>query len=84
YLRGAEALGVPIEGCFAIEDSRTGLRSAAASGAVAIGVPNLVDLSEAPSHALWSTLAGLDISELRARFAELRATELRGSLDLRA
>lgn len=84
YLRGAEALGVPIESCIAIEDSTTGLRSAAASGAVAIGVPNLVDLTQVASHALWPTLAGLDAAQLRTRFAELRASELRGSLDLRA
>ncbi len=72
YLRGAAAIGVPIERCLAIEDSPTGLRSAHASGAVAVGVPNLVPLEGAPAHALRPTLAGLDAAGLRAVFAALR------------
>ena len=38
YLRGAAALGIPTSACLAFEDSPTGLTSAHASGAVAIGV----------------------------------------------
>ena len=72
YFRGAAALGVPIERCLAIEDSPTGLRSAFSSGAVAIGVPNLVDLSETPKHELWSTLTGVDAARLAERFRSLR------------
>lgn len=72
YLRAAAALGVPIEQCLAIEDSPTGLRSASASGAIAIGVPNLVPLDEAPAHALWPSLAGVEAGRVRAAFASLR------------
>lgn len=72
YLRGAAALGAPIEACLAIEDSRTGLAAAAASGAVTVGVPHLTDLADAGAHALWPTLAGVDAAELSARFAALR------------
>ncbi|MFC6234156.1 HAD family hydrolase [Leucobacter soli] len=72
YLRGAAALDVPIESCLVIEDSPTGLRSAAASGAVAIGVTNLVDLAGAPAHDIRSTLVGLDAAGIRAEFARLR------------
>lgn len=72
YLRGAEALGVPIERCLVFEDSPTGLRAAWASGAVAVGVPNLVALDQAPSHAVWPTLAGLDAAAVAAEFASLR------------
>ncbi|UOQ61015.1 HAD family phosphatase [Leucobacter rhizosphaerae] len=72
YLRGAAAVGVPVERCVAIEDSPTGLRSAHAAGAVAIGVPNLVDLTTAPSHELWPTLAGVDATRLAERFRSLR------------
>lgn len=72
YLRGAALLGVPIERCLAIEDSPTGLASARASGAVAIGVPNLLDLGEAPAHELWPTLAGVDADRLSERFRGLR------------
>ena len=72
YLRGAAALGVPIEHCLVLEDSPTGLRSAAASGAVAIGVPNLVSLHGLSAHALWSTLRGTDAQVLRREFGALR------------
>lgn len=72
YLRGAAALGVDILQCVAIEDSPTGLRAAHASGAIAIGVPNLVDLSDAPRHELWETLAGVDAARLAERFRTLR------------
>ncbi|UOQ58443.1 HAD family phosphatase [Leucobacter allii] len=72
YLRGAALLGVDIVDCIAIEDSPTGLRAAAASGAVAIGVPNLVDLDGVAAHAHWTTLAGVDATALARSFAELR------------
>lgn len=73
YLRGAEAVGVDIAECLALEDSRTGLRSAAASGAVAIGVPHEVDLDDVDAHALWPTLDGVDARTIRAEFARLRS-----------
>lgn len=72
YLRGAAALGVDINRCVAIEDSPTGLRAAHASGAIAIGVPNLVDLGAAPKHELWPSLAGVDAARLAERFRSLR------------
>lgn len=72
YLRGAAALGVPIDRCLALEDSPTGLRSAMASGAVAVGVPNLLDLDPDLAHELWPTLAGLDAAALTTKFARLR------------
>lgn len=75
YLRGAAALGVPIEECLAFEDSPTGLRSAAASGAVAIGLPHLVDLSAAPAHVLWDSLVGADAQTVAHAFTDFRGTE---------
>ncbi|MGK0720789.1 HAD family hydrolase [Leucobacter sp. W1478] len=75
YHRGAAALGVPIEQCLALEDSPTGLRSATSSGAVAIGVPNLVSLDGSHAHALWTTLQGSDAQVLRREFAALRGRE---------
>lgn len=45
YLTAAAALGAEPGRCVAVEDSQTGLRSALAAGAVAIGVPHLVDLT---------------------------------------
>lgn len=72
YLLAADALGVSIDDCLAIEDSPTGLRSAHASGAVAIGVPNLVALESAPSHELWATLSDRSAATLQADFARIR------------
>jgi HAD superfamily hydrolase (TIGR01509 family) len=57
YLQAAEALGVDIADTVAIEDSPNGLRSAIASGAVALGVPNILPLDDLGAHAVWPTLA---------------------------
>lgn len=72
YVRGAALVGVDISDCLALEDSVTGVTSAEASGAVAIGIPNLLDLSTSPAHEIWPTLSGIDAEALSARFAELR------------
>lgn len=76
YLRAAEKLGVPIERCIAFEDSRTGLRAASASGAVAIGIPNLLELDGIPAHEVWRTLEGVDAAGLRHHFERLREAGL--------
>lgn len=75
YLRAAAMLGVSIDDCLAIEDSPNGLRSAHASGAVAIGVPHMVSLDETPNDELWPTLAGINAEELGRRFSRLRKTK---------
>ena len=72
YRMGAALLGVDIEECVALEDSVTGLRSAHASGAVAFGIPNLIDLSDAPAHEVWPTLDGVDAAVLGERYAAHR------------
>ena len=66
YLTAAERLGVSIRDCVAIEDSEFGLVSAVASGAATIGVPCHVPLHEAPTHELWSSLAGRTVHDLAA------------------
>ena len=48
YLKAAAMLGVPIERCLAIEDSPSGVRSAHASGARAVGVERLVPVPQLP------------------------------------
>lgn len=58
YLQACDRLGVDPADAVAIEDSPNGLRSAVASGAVAIGVPHMVSLEGAGAHVLWPTLAG--------------------------
>ncbi|WP_375339574.1 HAD family hydrolase [Microbacterium rhizophilus] len=79
YLQGASALGVDIADTVAIEDSPNGLRSALASGAVTLGIPNILSLDDVGAHALWPTLAGRSAADLgalhaaHARTAESRA-----------
>ena len=73
YLRGAALLGVSADDCVALEDSPTGLRSARAAGAIALGIPNLVSLQGSAAHELLPTLQGVGATELAERFARLRA-----------
>ena len=73
YLRGAELLGVDPADCVAIEDSEPGIRSAAAAGAVVIGVPFMVDLPDDVAHVLWPTLAGRTVADLAGVLAAVAA-----------
>lgn len=75
YLAAADALGVDVRDCVAIEDSPAGLTSAWSAGAVAVGVPNLLSLDEAPAHVLWSTLADKSVTDV----AELLAVRKAGA-----
>jgi HAD superfamily hydrolase (TIGR01509 family) len=68
YLKAAEALGVSPTECVAFEDSRTGLASAEAAGTLAIGVPNIVPIPDAPNRIVIPTLVGLT----SARLAEMK------------
>ncbi|MFC4225271.1 HAD-IA family hydrolase [Lysinibacter cavernae] len=72
YLMGAEALGVDIANCVALEDSINGLRAAWASGAVALGIPHLLSLDNTDSHALWPTLEGKTATDIAELFAAHR------------
>lgn len=73
YLRAAELLGVAITECTVIEDSVTGLMAGYAAGAVTIGVPNLVDLTNAPHHRLLPSLAGCSATDIAEVYASCRA-----------
>ncbi len=65
YLKAAELLGVDPMQCIAFEDSRTGLASAEAAGCVAVGIPNIVSIPQAPGRILFDSLADLDLQTLR-------------------
>ncbi|WP_426185220.1 HAD family hydrolase [Microbacterium sp. TWP3-1-2b2] len=65
YLRAAELLGVNPADCVAIEDSPVGLAAARAAGAVTVGVPHDVPLTDGIADALWPTLHGRGLHDLR-------------------
>jgi HAD superfamily hydrolase (TIGR01509 family) len=72
YLKAADALGVAIEDCVAFEDSISGLHSAEASGAIAIGVPNMIQIPNRPGRIIWPTLTGVSVSDLENIYREKR------------
>lgn len=57
YLTAAAALGVPVERCVAVEDSRSGIASAVAAGARVLAVEVLVPVEARPG---LSRVRGLD------------------------
>jgi len=64
YLEAARRLGVSIEDCIAIEDSRNGLASAVASGARSLAIPHAVSIPPGPDFTIWSTLEGRTADDL--------------------
>lgn len=81
YQKAAGLLGVDIADTVALEDSPNGLRSAVASGAVAVGIPNLLELEGLGAHAIWETLAGRDATDIAALFTEHRGIDQEVNLD---
>lgn len=81
YLQAARTLGVDIVDTVALEDSPTGVRSAASSGAVTIGIPHIVALDGVGADVLWSTLEGRSVEDLAAEFvAHRRAASIAPSM----
>lgn len=70
YLQAADALGIAPNEAVAIEDSRTGVRSAVAAGVATVGVPHLVDLTGAGHAAEWPTLDARTTADVRAVHTE--------------
>lgn len=73
YLKAAELLGVDIRDCIAFEDSISGLHSAESSGAIAVGIPNIVNLEPKPGRHIWKTLEGVSVDDLIDFYTEQRA-----------
>lgn len=73
YLTAAARLGVEISQCIAFEDSETGLLSAERSGAIAVGIPNIVRLAELEGRIVWPTLANITTADLIRLYQEKRA-----------
>jgi HAD superfamily hydrolase (TIGR01509 family) len=69
YLQAARLLGVKPEDCVAIEDSPTGVASAAAAGAFVLAIPHHVPLQSGPRVTLRSTLEGVTLAGLRELYS---------------
>ncbi|MFC0527815.1 HAD family hydrolase [Phytohabitans kaempferiae] len=74
YRTAARLLGVPIERCVAIEDSRAGVTSALAAGAAVLGVPSEVPLDPCEGLHLLESLAGVDLTLLGTLLAPAEVT----------
>jgi beta-phosphoglucomutase-like phosphatase (HAD superfamily) len=74
YLKAADALGVPVASCIAIEDSPSGIASAYTAGAVTIGVRRLVPVEPRPGLRIVDTLDGIEVETLTAMVTPSRAS----------
>lgn len=72
YVLAADCLGVDIHHCLAFEDSNAGIQSAVRSGAVTIGLPNLIDISDSPADEFWESLAERSLPDLISAFSRAR------------
>jgi HAD superfamily hydrolase (TIGR01509 family) len=64
YLRAAEALGLPISDCVAIEDSPPGIASALAAGLRTLGVQHIAPVEPRPGLSRVASLADVDLEDL--------------------
>jgi len=69
YLAAIRHLRLEAAQCLAIEDSRTGVASALASGCATLGVPHVVSLDPAPNLTIAPSLVGVTVDDLRALVA---------------
>ena len=69
YVRAAAELGVDPVQCVAIEDSPTGVTSAAAAGCVVVAVPNLVEIQPAAGRYIIPSLRDVTPEHLGAMVA---------------
>lgn len=73
YLTACQRLGVAPEDTVVLEDSIPGCESGNASGAVVLGVRNMVDLPARPGRVLLESLDGVGVAELSELYAGVRA-----------
>jgi HAD superfamily hydrolase (TIGR01509 family) len=69
YQRGLAALGVPAGRAVAVEDSRTGARSAAAAGLAVVVTPNAAPVTGEPGWWVLPDLADVHLADLASHLA---------------
>lgn len=70
YLLAAERIKVDIANCIVLEDSKTGISSGLASGAVVVGIPHLISFPPSPRLHLRKDLVGLTSRDLEIIFQQ--------------
>jgi beta-phosphoglucomutase-like phosphatase (HAD superfamily) len=70
YLQAADYLQVSISRCLILEDSKTGVAAAEASGACVIAIPHLVEIAETSRVKIISSLKELNLEKMRALFSD--------------
>ncbi len=65
YLAGARVLGADPAACVALEDSPTGVRSAASAGVPTIAIPHIVPVPDVEGSVRIPTLVGIRAKDLR-------------------
>jgi HAD superfamily hydrolase (TIGR01509 family) len=73
YELAAKLLGVDPHDCIALEDSEPGVASAVAAGAVVIGVPLHIPLSESEDYVLWHGVDGRSVDDVIDHYREQRS-----------
>lgn len=73
YLRALAALGIPAGRAVAIEDSRTGARSAAAAGLAVVVTPNAAPVAGEAGWWVLPDLQAVDLADLRTHLERARA-----------
>jgi HAD superfamily hydrolase (TIGR01509 family) len=73
YLAAAQHLGVAIEECLILEDSKTGVAAASASGGLVIAIPHLVPILEGERVRIASSLSDLSLQKLQELYLEFNS-----------
>ena len=70
YIKAAEHFGVNPERCLILEDSKTGVNAAVASGARVIAIPHLVPIEENEQVKVFSSLTEINERVLRKLYSD--------------
>jgi HAD superfamily hydrolase (TIGR01509 family) len=73
YLAAAQHLGVAIEECLILEDSKTGVEAASASGGLVIAIPHLVPILESQRVRIVASLSDLSLQKLQTLFHDFNS-----------
>jgi len=65
YLKAAQALGVAIEDCVAVEDSLPGVASAEASGARVLAIQHFVEIAPSPTRSRTDSLTKISLADIK-------------------